>query len=122
MLALVEGRRYQPEAEQSSTSRRLLPRLPLEHPRNPAAHPHPPSGTTIGGFTIVYRSAQVMRVGAYCVIGPGAVVKDGASIGHRCYIGSEAVIGRGAAGCVVAPGCGTVAELGSGVMVLDQPL
>ena len=33
----------------------------------------PPSGTSIGGFTIVYRSAQVMRVGAYCVIGPGAV-------------------------------------------------
>ena len=81
----------------------------------------PSSGTSIGGFTIVYRSAHVMRVGAYCVIGPGAVVRDGASIGHRCYVGAEAVIGRGAraAGCVVAPGCGTVAELG--VMVLDQP-
>ena len=36
-----------------------------------------------------------VRVGAYCVIGPGAVVRDVASIGHGCYVGAEAVIGKG---------------------------
>ena len=113
------GRRHRLGVERgdprSTSPAWLLPRLPVHGPDQPAPHPHTPVGHDDRGFTIVYRSAHAMRVGAYCVIGPGAVGTGPRSV-------TEAAQRRSSGGARgVAPGCGTVAELGSGVMVLDQP-
>jgi hypothetical protein len=99
-----------------------LPLLPLDQPCQPPAHPHPLVGHDDRGF---HRSlpqrprhegsegGSPLRHRTRCRReGPGLdrsqMLRGG---GHR----------EGRAGCVVAPGCGTVAEPGSGMMVLDQP-
>ena len=57
-------------------------------------------------FAMVERDAT----GWWWSIGPGAVVRDGASIGHGCY--AEAVVGKGARGAWSPRGAGRLPSWG----------
>ena len=119
------GRRHRLGVERgdprSTSPAWLLPRLPVHGPDQPAPHPHTPVGHDDRG--VHHRLPQRPRhEGGSLLRHRTRCRREGRSLDR-----SQMPRGRGGghregrAGCVVAPGCGTVAEQGSGVMVLDQP-